>query len=163
MGKVSVKENKTVYQTAREELELSRAAAAATMRQYGMTEHRLVKIESGTVSLQPEDVLAMSRGYNRPELRNHYCCHECPIGRIDAPEVCHMDNIHEILVNMSVALESVNEKKIRLMAILADGRVDGAEAAEFRRISDELERISVAVESLQLWCEKMKPCSDGNK
>jgi len=160
MGKVSIKKNKTVYQLAREELELTRAVAAEKMKSYGLTEHRLVKLEDGTASLQPEDVLAMSKAYNRPDLRNQYCCHECPIGKLDAPEVIYKDNIHEILVHMSVALESVDRKKVRLMDILSDGIVDRGEFEEFNKISDELEKISMTVEALQLWCEKMKVCLD---
>ena len=31
------------------------------------------------------DVVAMAKRYNQPELRNHYCCHECPIGQIVHP------------------------------------------------------------------------------
>ncbi len=155
MGKLSTKENKNIYQKARESLGLSRAAAADRMSGFGLTEYRLVKIEDGTVKIQPEDVVAMSKGYNEPELRNHYCCHECPIGRIDAPEVIYKDNVHEILVNMAVSLESVNQKKLRLMDILADGRIENDEAEDFRKISEELERISMTIEALQLWCEKM--------
>ena len=44
MGKVSVKENKNIYQIARENLGLSRAAAADKMYEHGLTEYRLVKI-----------------------------------------------------------------------------------------------------------------------
>lgn len=155
MGKLSTKENKNVYQVAREGLGLSRAAAAEKMSGYGLTEYRLVKIEDGTVKIQPEDVVAMSKGYNEPELRNHYCCHECPIGKIDTPEVIYKDNIHEILVNMAVSLESVNQKKLRLMDMLADGKIEKDEAEDFRKISEELEKISMTIEALQLWCEKM--------
>ena len=155
MGKLSVKENKNIYQVARENLGLSRAAAAEKMSEFGLTEYRLVKIEDGTVRIQPEDVVAMSKGYNEPELRNYYCCRECAIGKIDTPEVIYKDNVHEILVNMAVSLESVNQKKLRLMDILADGRIEKDEAEDFSKISEELERISMTIEALQLWCEKM--------
>lgn len=156
MGKISTKENKNIYQTTREKLGLSRAAAAEKMYEYGLTEYRLVKIEDGTVKIQPEDVVAMSKGYNEPELRNYYCCKECAIGKIDAPEVVYKNNVHEILVNMAVSLESVNQKKVRLMDILADGKVSENELVEFNEIYKELEKISMTIEALQLWCEKMK-------
>ena len=57
---------------------------------------------------------------------------------------------------MSVSLESVNKSKLRLMEILADGKVDADEASDFDKISEELDKISMTIESLQLWCEKMK-------
>lgn len=163
MGKVSVKENKSVYQIARDNLGLSRAAAVEYIPgnpEYpgmdGITEDRLVKLESGLTAVQPADVVAMAKRYNEPELRNYYCCHECPIGVIDAPEVVYKDNVHQILVNMVVSLESVNSKKSRLMEILADGVVDDAEIKDLNKILEELEKISMTIESIQLWCEKVK-------
>lgn len=163
MGKASTKENKSVYQLAREELHLTRADAVAYIPgkadfpgMSGVTESRLVKIENGDVTIQPEDVVAMAKRYNKPELRNHYCCNECAIGKIDAPEVTYTGGIHEILVNMAVSLKNVNHEKIRLMEILEDGKVDESELADYEKISEELEHISMTIEALQLWCEKMK-------
>lgn len=162
MGKVSVKENKNIYQLTREELGLSRLESANIVAEidngkYGyLDENRLVKIEHESVKIQPDDIVALSRAYNKPELRNYYCCHQCPIGEIDAPEVIYKDNVHEILINMVVSLETINRDKTRLMEILADGTVDSDEISDFNRIQEELEKISMTVEAIQLWCEKMK-------
>ena len=156
MGKISTRENKSVYQQTREKLGLSRAEAADLMEEMGVPEYRLVRLEDGSTAVQPEDVVAMARAYNEPELRNYYCTHQCPIGRLDAPEVVLKGNVHEILVNMVVALDSVNQKKGRLMEILADGEVEASERLDFEKISEELEKISMTVEALQLWCEKMR-------
>lgn len=163
MGKASVKKNKNIYQLTREELGLSRAEATEYIPNDpdfpgmpGIPEYKLVKIENGTVTVQPADVVAMAKRYNKPELRNHYCCHECEIGKIDAPEVIYNSGIHEILVNMAVTLKNVNHSKIRLMEILEDGKISEDEVEDFDRIYEELEHISMTVEALQLWCEKMK-------
>ena len=160
MGKASVKKNKNIYQLTREELGLSRAEATEYIPNDanfpgmpGIPEYKLVKIENGTVTVQPADVVAMAKRYNKPELRNHYCCHECEIGKIDAPEVIYNSGIHEILVNMAVTLKNVNHSKIRLMEILEDGKISEDEAEDFDRIYEELEHISMTVEALQLWCE----------
>ena len=153
---------KSIYQITRDELNYSRQQAADAIaavdggRYAYIDENRLVKLEHGTAKLQPEDVVALSKAYNKPELRNHYCCHECEIGKIDAPEVEFNTGIHEILVNMAVSLKTVNHNKIRLMEILEDGVLSEDEKDDFDRIYDELERISMTVEALQLWCEKMK-------
>ena len=155
MGKSSTKENKSIYQLVREEKGYSRAQAADLMTGY-IEEYRLVRLENGDVSLQPADILAMSKAYNKPELRNYYCTHECPIGKIDAPQVKMNSNIHELLVNMLLSLEAVNSKKMRLMEILADGKIQGDEVEDFEKIEKELEHISMAVESIQLWCERAK-------
>lgn len=135
MGRVSTKENKNIYQEAREKMieddkpwSRERAADEIATVEDGrfsyLNEDRLVKIENETVKIQPEDVLALSIAYNKPELRNHYCCHQCPIGERDAPKIAFKDNIHEMLVNMTVTLESVNRRKMRLMEILSDGQLD---------------------------------------
>ncbi len=162
MGRVSTKENKNVYQEARDELVWSREKAADEIAKveggkYGyLDKYRLVKIEDESVKIQPEDIVALSKAYNKPELRNYYCCHDCEIGKIDAPEVVYKDSVHEIIVNMAVSLESVNSKKLRLMEILADGKVDNSEMPDLNIILDELEKISMTIEAIQLWCEKMK-------
>lgn len=162
MGKVSEKNNKSIYQLTREELGLSRLESANRILKidngkYGyLDENRLVKIEHESVKIQPDDIVALSRAYNRPELRNYYCCHQCSIGEIDAPEVDDASNVHKTLVEMSVSLESINAKKMRLMEILADGKVDDTEILDLNKILEELEKISMAVEAIQIWCEKMK-------
>ena len=163
MGKVSKKANKSVYQLAREGLHLSREEATTYVQgsdiflgMDGVSESRLVKIENGTATVQPEDVVAMAKRYNKPELRNYYCCNECAIGKLDAPKVEYDDSIYEILVKMVVALENANEEKIRLMEILEDGKVDNDEKKDYKKICEELEHISTTIEALQLWCEKMK-------
>lgn len=163
MGKASTKENKSIYQIAREELHLTRADATTKIPgnddfpgMDGVTESRLVKLEHGDVAIQPEDVVAMAKRYNKPELRNYYCCNECPIGKIDAPEVTYTGGVHEILVNMAVSLKNVNHEKIRLMEILEDGKIDSDEVEDYEKICEELEHISMTIEALQLWCEKMK-------
>lgn len=169
MGRKSIKENKNVYQAARDELGWSREKAADEILKiengrYGYVDkYKLVKIEEESIKIQPEDIVALSKVYNKPELRNYYCCHQCDIGAIDAPEVIYKDNVHEILVNMAISLESVNTKKTRLMEILADGKVDDAEIADLNKILEELEKISMTVEAIQLWCEKVKRLGDENK
>lgn len=166
MGKVSLKDNKNIYQETREELGLSREKAADIILgvengRYGyLDKYRLVKIEDESVKIQPEDIVALSKAYNRPELRNYYCCHQCDIGKIDAPEVTDANNVHKTLVEMAVSLESVNSKKLRLMEILSDGKVDDTEILDLNKILDELEKISMTIEAIQLWCEKMKLLGD---
>ena len=166
MGKVSIKENKNIYQDTREELGLSREKAAETIAEIDngrysfLDKYRLVKIEDESVKIQPEDIVALSKAYNRPELRNYYCCHQCDIGKIDAPEVSDANNVHKTLVEMAVSLESVNSKKLRLMEILSDGKVDDAEISDLNKILEELEKISMTIEAIQLWCEKMKLLGD---
>lgn len=57
---------------------------------------------------------------------------------------------------MVINLESFNQNRIRLMNILADGKIADNEESDFEKIAEELEKISMTIEALQLWCEKMK-------
>ncbi len=157
------KETKNVFRLAREELGLSRASATKYIPKNpefpGMgtiTENKLAKLEMGTNPIYPDDVVEMAKRYNKPELRNYYCCNECAIGKLDTPEVALDSSVHEILVSMAVSLKNVNHKKIRLMEILEDGTLSKSEEAEFDLICEELDKISMTVEALQLWCEKAK-------
>ena len=48
-----------------------------------------------------------------------------------------------------------DKQKDRLIEITADGKISGDELEDFIYIQEELERISIAVETLQLWSERM--------
>ena len=117
MAKTS--ETKTTFQEVRDELGLSRLEAANLISEvdngkYGyLDENKLVKIEHGTVKVQPDDVVALSKAYNRPELRNYYCCHQCSIGKLDAPEVDDANNVHMITVDKLYANEPINKNRLQ--------------------------------------------------
>lgn len=56
---------------------------------------------------------------------------------------------------MLASLNSMQKKKERLIEITVDGVVSKDELEDFIYIQEELERISIAVETLQLWSERM--------
>ena len=152
MGRVSTKENKTIYQTLREELDLSRDKASELLE--GITPERLERIENEKTLPHPEEVLLMSDKYKAPDLCNYYCANECPIGEQYVPEI-KMKNLSNIVLEMLSSLNSMNKQKDRLIDIAADGKIDNDEIKDFIHIQEELERISITVEALQLWAEKM--------
>ena len=49
----------------------------------------------------------------------------------------------------------MQKKKERLIEITVDGKISGDELEDFIYIQEELEQISIAVETLQLWSERM--------
>ena len=77
MGRKSVKENKTVYQQAREQMNLTREAASELLGY--ISADRIEKIENEKTIARPEEVVTMSQCYKKPELCNYYCSRECPI------------------------------------------------------------------------------------
>ncbi|MBR2407836.1 MAG: helix-turn-helix domain-containing protein [Lachnospiraceae bacterium] len=152
MGRVSVKDNKNIYQLRREELGLSREKASELLET--MPADRIEKIESEKSLPHPDEVLLMSEAYKMPNLCNHYCANECPIGKQYVPEI-KIKDLSQIVLEMLASLNSMNRKQERLIEITADGKIEGDEIKDFIHIQEELEKISITVETLQLWSEQM--------
>lgn len=152
MGRLSTKENKTLFQLSREELGFSRDKASELLD--WISAERIEKIENEKSLPHPDEVLAMSVTYKNPKLCNHYCANICPIGQEYVPEI-KVKDLSQIILEMLASLNSMNKKKERLIEITADGKISVDEIEDFVRIQEELERISITVETLQLWSERM--------
>lgn len=148
MGRASIKENKTVYQLAREACGLTRAEASEKME--WVSESRIEKIELEKSVAAPEEVLAMSKAYRRLDLCNHYCSHDCPIGRKYVPEI-HDKPIEKTVLEMLATLNRLEKQKDRLIEITSDGTIHDDEIRDFLAIRAQLARMRSMVDSLQLW------------
>ena len=152
MARKSTKENKNIYQRTRESLELTREEASELLET--MSPERIEKIESERSMPHPDEVLLMSDKYKQPTLCNYYCANQCPIGAQYVPEV-KIKDLSQIVLETIASLNTMQKQKDRLIEITVDGQITGDELADFVHIQEELEKISVAVETLQLWCERM--------
>lgn len=152
MGRVSTKENKNIYPTTREALHLTREAAGELLET--IPPERIEKIENERSLPHPDEVLTMADKYKQPGLCNYYCANQCPIGQEYVPEV-KIKDLSQIVLEMLASLNSMNRRKERLIEITADGVISDDELEDFIYIREELERISIAVETLQLWSERM--------
>lgn len=148
MGKRSIKENKNIYFTSREEAGLTRAQASELIGT--ISESRLEKMETDKTLVQPEDVVDMALAYKKPELCNYYCTHECRIGKENVPEV-KISSLSEIVLGMLSALNSLDSQKSRLIDITADGCITDDELKDFVEIQRQLDNIDMTVEALRLW------------
>lgn len=152
MARVSTKENKNLYHRTRESLRLTREAASELLE--SITPERIEKIENERSLPHPDEVLVMAEKYKQPSLCNFYCANQCPIGQQYVPEV-KVKDLSQIVLEMLASLNSMNKQKERLIEITVDGKVSEDELKDFIYIQEELERISIAVETLQLWSERM--------
>ena len=152
MARKSTKENKNLYQRIREGLGLTREEASGLLGT--MSPERIEKIENERSMPHPDEVLLMSDQYKHPSLCNHYCANQCPIGQQYVPEIKAKD-LSQIVLETIASLNAMQRQKERLIEITVDGKISGDELADFVRIQEELEKISIAVETLQLWCERM--------
>ena len=152
MARKSTKENKNIYHRTREGLDLTREEASELLET--MSPERIEKIESERSMPHPDEVLLMSDKYNQPTLCNYYCANQCPIGAQYVPEI-KIKDLSQIVLETIASLNTMQKKKDRLIEITVDGHISGDELADFVHIQEELEKLSVAVETLQLWCERM--------
>ena len=152
MARASTKENKSLYQKTRENLKLTRETASDLLET--LSPERIEKIENDRVLPHPDEVLVMARKYKQPGLCNYYCANQCPIGAQYVPEIKAKD-LSQIVLEMLASLNSMQKEKDRLIEITVDGKISGDELADFIAIQEQLEKISVAVETLQLWSERM--------
>ena len=152
MARKSTRENKNIYQRTRESLDLTREEASDLLET--MSPERIEKIESERSMPHPDEVLLMSDKYKQPTLCNYYCANECPIGAQYVPEV-KIKDLSQIVLETIASLNAMQRQKERFIEITVDGKITGDELADFVHIQEELEKISVAVETLQLWCERM--------
>ena len=152
MARRSTRENKNIYQTTRENLDLTRDEASELLET--ISPERIEKIENERSLPYPDEVLVMSDIYKQPTLCNYYCANQCPIGQQYVPEV-KIKDLSQIVLETIASLNAMQKKKDRLIEITVDGQISGDELADFIFIQEELEKISIAVETLQLWCERM--------
>lgn len=153
MGRKSIKADKNLWQVAREEAGLTRERASEGMP--GISDDRIEKVESGRSPIRPDEVLAMSRCYERPELCNLYCALECPIGKDSVRQVPRQD-LAAISLHILQGLHELEQDRDRLIAISADGQVTPDELDDFRAIEEKLNQISDTVTALQLWIRRQK-------
>lgn len=151
MGRKSTKENKTIYQTLREERDLTREKAGDLMP--GISADRIEKIENGRATIQPEDVLIMADCYKAPSLCNYYCTHECAIGKKHVHEV-QEKALAQITVETLNALNKLEREKSRFLEIVEDGEVTPDEYDDFLKIKETLDKMAASISSLQLWIDE---------
>ncbi len=152
MGRKSTRENKSIYQLAREEAGMTREEASESMK--FVTDSRIEKYESGKSPVQPDEVLAMAKAYKKPALCNYYCSHECPIGQEYVPEV-KTSELAQIVLKMLASMNLLEKSKERFIEITSDGEISNDELEDFVRIEAGIEEISIAADAFSLWIEDM--------
>ena len=153
MGRRSTRPDKNIYQLAREDAGLTREKASEKMA--GISDDRIEKIESGKVQIRPDEVLQMSRCYEKPELCNLYCSGECAIGIEQVPPIREKD-LPTIALEILSVMRALEKEKELLIDIAADGRITQDEISDFETIRSHLQSLSGTVGSLNLWLLKQQ-------
>ena len=128
MARASTKENKNIYHTTRESLQLTREAASDLLEV--ISPERIEKIENERSLPHPDEVLIMAEKYKQPNLCNYYCANECPIGQQYVPEI-KIKDLSQIVLETVASLNSLNKQKERFIEITVDGKITGDELEDF--------------------------------
>ena len=152
MGKKSIKENKNIYQLAREDAGMTRLQASDAL--VFMSDSRIEKIESEKCEPHPDEILAMANAYKKPSLCNYYCSNEGPIGQKNVPEIKEKA-LAQITLEMLSTINILSKQKDRLVEITVDGEITDDEMKDFLEIKGELDKMTVSIESLKLWIDQM--------
>lgn len=148
-----IKKNNNIYYQARSKLGLTREKTSELFDTISVD--RLERIENEKAIPNPFEVLEMAKIYKAPNLCNYYCTHQCEIGEKNIPEI-KMKELSQIVLETLASLNSISEKRNRLIEITVDGKITGEELKDFILIKNELDRISMTIDSLKLWTELMK-------
>ena len=155
MARDAIKSNGNVWFDARilaamgnERLNSREGAAEAI----GCSVDTIRRIETGLCkTMEVENAVLLSDLYNRPDLKNHYCLNECPIGR-NRPISDDMEEIDRVAVKLTQILrkETVQGIKHKLQDIAADGKITDDEIKDFIEVVDELRELSRIISQVEL-------------
>lgn len=156
MGKKATKAADNTYCIARyEAAEFNEAfeSREKTSEIIGIDRTKLARIELGSVTPYPEEVLMMANAYKAPELCNSYCAKECSIGRTTVQEI-ELDDFDRLALKVLGSLKDIEKLKSELIGIAEDGVISDDEHDEFYSVLQELQKISNNAQALQLWAKK---------
>jgi hypothetical protein len=119
----------------------------------GIDRTRLAHIELDSIRPYPEEVLMMSDVYNAPELNNYFCCEQCPIGKHSIPHLEILE-IDRVTLQVLASLKNIDDVRVTLLDIVADGIITEEEKPKLKYIIDSLEKVSVEAQELKLWAQK---------
>lgn len=117
----------------------------------GMSEDAIKNTELGLEKQMPVDkAVILADLYNAPNLLNHYCMNECPIGhnRALSDEVPTIEQATiQLIKNLRVS--NIQEILDRLVDIAEDGKISPDEIESLEEVMEHLDRISKSISALR--------------
>lgn len=120
----------------------------------GIDRTRLARIELGNIQPYPEEVLIMSKVYNKPELCHMFCSTECTLGKCTMSELNVIGDFDRLTLQVLGSIEKVASLKTTLIRIAEDGTITPDEVDDFNSILNALDKIASNATSLKIWAEK---------
>lgn len=160
MGFGCTKDYENVYFQARKKAAMyndrlySREGAA---EQLGLSSSTLADYELGITKVVPVDkVMLMADLYHAPELKQHYCKNECPIGR-ELPIATVASGLELSVLHFIKQFTPKNIDKIKdmFLEITEDGVVDSYEIEDLKDIVKKLDDMAMVISETRLMCQKV--------
>ena len=133
------------------------AAEALNVSVSTISDYELGLTKSG---VPVEMVVRMADLYSAPELRNWYCTHDCPIGRLDVAPV-KLEDLDRLAIELQDCLKKAGADREDLLDIAADGKIDEEERPRLEKILCDLDKIAEGAKDLKLWVKKNLEALDG--
>ncbi|CAI3226592.1 conserved hypothetical protein [Clostridium neonatale] len=116
----------------------------------------LLNYESGLNPVPVDMVCKMADIYNAPELLNHYCCNECPIGKRTVSPISkeNINNIYKLSINIFQLLGQGTNMGKTLLNVVEDGIISDDEKPQIDYIVNNLKRLSGLTTDLIIALEK---------
>lgn len=124
----------------------------------GMSEDAIKSTELGLEKHMPvEKAVILADLYGSPELLNHYCLHECPIGN-NRPISEDLLSIEQVVVKFMKRLkvDRIEHLKDKLVEIAEDGKISKEEFCELEEIQKYLDDLAMTISEFRLIYEKFE-------
>ena len=115
----------------------------------------IARIELGTLTPYPEEAVLMADAYNAPNLMNHFCTAECPIGKRIMMQA-DLEQLDKMAIDILAAVHGVANVSDAVLTIVADGRVSGEEMDELQKVMENMQQVAKAASELQIYISKAK-------
>ncbi len=159
MGRYPTKSLENIYCRCRKEAAkfnqrlFSREGASEAL---GISVSSLSDYELGNSKPPVDVVVRMADLYNAPEIKNNYCCYECPIG-FEKNLALQIESVEGTALKLVKVLNVAKISNIReeLIDISADGKIDESEMERWQSVIEVLDEVSKEIGQLKLLAEKI--------
>ena len=123
----------------------------------GIDRTRLARVELGTKTPYPEEVVIMADSYNAPELINWHCANDCPIGKKTVPKLT-LNNADRAVLNFMAAFIKLkdSEREINELVVQAaeNETLNVGIMPLLTRTIEKANEFSIRAQELSLWAKK---------
>ena len=129
------------------------ASREGAAEETGIDRTRLARIELDSLIPYPEEVLLMAEAYGAPQLCNHYCHSQCPIGRKTIP-ACELLQLDRLAIKALAAMRRAGTAGNTLLDLTEDGEISEEELPRLDQVVRDLEAMERASMEMRLWIAK---------